>query len=123
MTLSKFAVTRGLIALFLSVAFSGVSKADYSCNVTVNGVLAYADGSVNVHHSGRNEWTMTCNLNEVRSVGQSVQPNTCAIWTALLLQAKKTNEQVQIWFPGTGSCATLPVYGNSPVPSYIGLTP
>lgn len=96
------------------------ARADYSCNVTVQGVLPYHQGSVNVLHSGRGDWTIICSLEGPYTVGLTVAPTVCAAWMTLLLRAKKNNQLVQFWFPGTGSCSTLATYGSAPVPIYVG---
>jgi len=98
------------------------ARADYACVVDVRGVLPYAGGMVNVLHSGRGDWTMICSLDQTYTNGPaSVSPNTCAMWTSLLLRAMKDNQKVEFWFPGTGSCAALGTYGSAAVPTYIGL--
>jgi hypothetical protein len=91
--------------------------ADYQCNTTLSAVLVYADGNVNILHPVRNDYTYVCNLQTTRL---GVDPATCAMWTALMLSAHKDHAPIQLYYPGTGSCATLPVYGNSPAPTYIG---
>ena len=110
------AVGLSVVALSLSVN----ARADFFCNVTVNAVLAYNAGQVNVLHSGRGDYTIICNLSEPYVNGLTVGPSTCAMWYATLLRAKKNNQLVQFWFPGTGSCATIGTYGSAPVPTYIG---
>lgn len=95
--------------------------ADYSCTVTVNGVLAYSEGgALNVLHSGRGDWTVICSLNAPYTNGLTVSPTLCASWMVILLRAKKNNQQVQFWFPGTGQCSSIGTYGSSPVPTYVG---
>ena len=106
--------------LLLSIVLASLPMsafANFSCSAVPEIVLVYGDGSVNVFHSGRNDYTYVCNLASPRL---GVDPVTCAMWTSLLLAAKKNNQAVQFYYPGTGSCATLPVYSNSPAPTYIG---
>jgi hypothetical protein len=110
----------GVGSALVVVPFS--AYADYSCMVDVKGVLPYAGGLVNVLHTGRGDWTMICSLDQTYTNGAaSVSPNTCAMWTSLLLRAMKDNQKVQFWFPGTGSCAALGTYGSAAVPTYIGI--
>jgi hypothetical protein len=104
----------------IATATSFHAHADFYCVVNVQAVLPYYEGSVNVLHSGRGDYTYICNLNSTRTSGLSVEPQTCAMWTALLLQAKRNNTPVTFWYSGSGSCATLATYSNSPVPVYIG---
>ena len=111
---------RVVIAVLVAAGLSTPAYADFSCNVTVQGVLPYTNGAVNVLHSGRGDWTFVCNLESTYTVGNSVGPTTCAMWAALLLRAKKDNRMVQFWFPGAGSCSTIATYSAAPVPTYIG---
>jgi hypothetical protein len=116
-------VSRCRIAVaILATGVFGVppALADYACTVTVNGVLPYADGALNVHHSGRGDWTIICNLTTPYTNGLTVGPTVCASWMVILLRAKKNNQQVQFWFPGTGQCSSIGTYGSSPVPTYVG---
>jgi hypothetical protein len=111
---------RNAILAVLGTALSCHAWADFYCTVNVIAVLPYNTGAVNVLHSGRGDFTYICNLTGTHTSGSSVQPETCAMWVAILLRAKKDNTTVNFWFPGSGSCATLPTYSNAPVPTYIG---
>jgi hypothetical protein len=93
------------------------AHAVFECTVKINNVLIYRDGAVNVLHTGRGDYTVVCNLNAERL---GVSPVTCAMWAAMLQHIKKNNGNANFYFEGTGSCATLPVYGESPAPLYIG---
>jgi hypothetical protein len=106
-----------LFVLSTSLLVSQQAAAAYECYVKVVNVLVYADGSVNVLHTGRNDYTVVCNLNTDR---QGVSPTTCAVWFALLESVKKRNGTANIYFNGNESCATLPTYGSAPAPVYIG---
>lgn len=106
------------VALVSSVMLTTqIASAAFQCNVQLTSVLVYADGSVNVNHTGRGDYTFICNLN---SVYKGVPTSTCAAWTALLLQTKKANGILQFYYDTGTSCSTLPTYGNAPVPTYIG---
>ncbi|NIA55767.1 hypothetical protein HAV22_19210 [Massilia sp. TW-1] len=106
-----------LVLLVAGLFFSQQAAAVYECNVKVINVLVYADGSLNVLHSGRGDYTVVCNLNTER---QGVSPTTCAVWFGLLEAIKKKNGVADIYFNGDGSCSTLPTYGSAPAPVYIG---
>ena len=93
------------------------ASAAYECNATVRNILIYTDGSVNILHSGRNDYTVICNMNVER---QGVSPTVCGMWTAMLQLVKRKGGIVNLYFNGTGSCAELPVYSASPAPVYIG---
>lgn len=116
----RLRVCRGVVLTIATCAYAATAAADYSCRVSVSGVLQYYEGSINVLHSGRGDWTMVCNMNAPRTNGLTVLPTTCANWFVVLLRAKKNNQLVDFWFPGTGSCATIGTYGDAPVPIYIG---
>lgn len=109
-----------LLALVVAASLPMQSFAAYECNVNLQYVLVYGNGAVNVLHSGRGDYTVVCNLNESY---KGVSPTTCAMWTGLLLGAKKRNAKVTFYYGGEGSCSTLPTYGEAPVPGYIGEIP
>lgn len=89
----------------------------YVCSVKVANVLIYQDGSVNVLHSGRGDYTYICNLASERD---QVSTTTCAMWTSMLLAIKKKNGDAQFYYNGEGSCSTIPTYSAAPAPLYIG---
>lgn len=102
--------------LILSTSFS--AKATFNCSVDVNRVLVYGNGGINILHSGRNDYTVICNLN---TDWKGVKPVTCAMWVGLLQNAQVNNKKVIFYYNGEGTCGTLPTYGNTPAPVYIGL--
>lgn len=115
-----------------AVAFPiGASAEDPTvCDAPVVSVLVYADGTVNIQHSGSN-WTYLCNLD---STWRGVSPTTCATWVALLEKIKAKGGVTRFYynFPKI-PCNTLaskdPIkepldatysYENARVPFYIG---
>lgn len=102
-----------------SLIFSSSASAAFQCSSSIGSVLVYGDGTVNVNHSGRGDYTVVCNLN---STYKGVSPSTCAIWSAMILQAKRANSVLQFYYDGAGACSTLPTYSSAPVPVYIGPT-
>lgn len=95
--------------------------AAYSCSVKVVNVLVYQDGTVNVLHSGRGDYTVICSLSSDRN---QVSTSTCAMWTSMLLAIKKKDGTAEFYFNGDGNCSTIATYGLAPVPVYIGdITP
>jgi hypothetical protein len=106
-----------IIGVLVIVFFSSSTYASYQCMVSINKVLIYANGFVNVNHSGRNDYTVICNLNEPRG---GVGITTCAMWASMLQNIKRNNDQAHFYYSGDGDCSTLPTYGNSPAPVYIG---
>jgi hypothetical protein len=115
-------VKRSIASGLISLLAAGPTWADFSCLVNVLGVIPCNGDLVNVLHSGRGNWTMICSLTETYASGLTVKPETCAMWTALLLQAKKDNTPVTFYFAGSGTCSEISLYTSAPVPIYIGLT-
>lgn len=107
--------TSFILILLLAVSYS--AKGAYHCNTTVTKVLLYANGSVNVNHTGRNDYTVICSLKQEY---KGVSVPTCAMWAGLLDTIKKENAQAIFYYGGSGQCSTLPTYGNAPAPVYIG---
>jgi hypothetical protein len=106
-------VLLGLVAC-LSVANA---HADYECNVQIRAILLNKGGLVNVMHTGRANYTSICDLSTDYG---GVTPVTCAMWTVTLQSIKRKNGVATFYYPGSGTCATMPTYGNAPVPYYIG---
>lgn len=50
------------LALLAAAMLPLHAVAAYECNVSVNRILVYADGTVNVWHSGRGDYTVICNM-------------------------------------------------------------
>lgn len=109
-----------VILLSLSVSLiSPIYAGTFSCSANVNKVLLYKSGVVNVLHSGRNNYTVVCSLNEE---WKGVSVTTCAMWVGLLQDLKRRNVQAIFYYSTNEatSCADLPIYGNAPSPVYIG---
>lgn len=102
---------------FLLLVLPVHASAAFYCQVKIQNVLVYQDGSVNVLHSGRGDYTVICNLANARG---GVSTTTCAVWTGMLLAIKKKGGTAQFYFDGTGDCSTIATYGDAPVPTYIG---
>jgi len=103
-----------LVSLFL---LSMPSYASFHCTVDVTRVLVYANGDVNVLHSGRGNFTVICNLNAPLN---NVAVTTCAMWTSMLQSIQKADAQAIFYYSGTGTCAGIETYGSAPTPVYIG---
>lgn len=106
------------MSMGLSALFSASSFADFNCNASIQRILIYQDGKVNIFHSARNDYTNICNLKTEKN-GVSIA--TCAMWTSMLQSIKKENGKAFFYYAGEGSCATLPTYSSSPAPIYIGV--
>ena len=103
--------------MMLPVMFSPSVIAAFNCSVDINRVLIYGSGTVNVLHSGRNDFTVICDLN---SEWKGVSVTTCAMWTAMLQNIKKNNSKAIFYYGGEGTCSALPTYGSTPAAVYIG---
>lgn len=103
----------------LLLASTTTLAAAFNCSVDLNLVLINANGAVNVHHSGRGEYTHICNLTTER---QGVGIATCAIWTSMLLNLKNGSKKALFSYDTAvaSSCANLPIYEAAPAPVYIG---
>jgi len=108
------------IVIFLVPLFS--VAASFECKVNMQNVLLYKSGAVNVRHSGRSDFTYICNLN---SEWKGVSVTTCAMWASMLINLHEDNKPATFYYTVTNdydSCATLPTYGSSPAPTYVGTT-
>ena len=106
------------VTILAVLIWSSSLHAAFQCEVTVNRVLVYADGSVNILHTGRSDYTYICNTN---GTWKDVDTVTCALWVGMLQGAQNNGKLVQFYYEGTGSCATLPTYSSAPAPVYIGV--
>jgi len=97
--------------------FSTNALASFSCNATINRVLVYGDGSVNILHSGRGDYTNICNT---KGTWKGIDTVTCSLWVGILQSLQNNSKQAIFYYSGEGACATLPTYGNAPAPVYIG---
>ena len=104
-------------AVLAILACSANAHAAFQCEVTVDRLLVYADGSVNVLHDGRNDYTYICNT---KGTWKDVDTVTCALWVAMIQSAQNNAKRVRFYYAGTGSCAALPTYGAAPAPVYVG---
>jgi hypothetical protein len=96
------------------------TEAATECRATIDAVLVYSDGSVNVRHSGRGDFTVICNLKTERL---GVNTTTCAMWTAMLQSLKEAGKRADFYYTLDArftSCANLPTYWDAPAPAYIG---
>lgn len=104
--------------LFLMISAS-TTYADVICSGAVNSLLIYADGTVNISTSYRNDFTHICNLQTTR---QNVDTLTCALWVGAIEAARKLNQNIKTYYTTNNnfSCDTIPTYAAAPAPVYIG---
>ena len=105
------------LILILIILFTTNAQAAFHCTVDVKKVLVYSSGIINVMHSGRNDYTVICNL---KNEANGVSIPTCAMWASMLQSIKKAQTKAVFYYPGNGTCADIATYGNAPVPVYIG---
>lgn len=105
------------LTILVSVSLPLDAYAAYSCNVKVINVLIYADGTVNVMHSGRGDYTYICNVSKDYA---GISTSTCAMWTGMLLSLKKKDGVAEFYYEGNSTCNMLPTYSSAPTPFYIG---
>lgn len=105
-----------LLALMIA---SSTTYADIQCSGAVNSLLVYANGTVNISTSYRNDYTHICNLQSAR---QNVDTLTCALWVGAIESARKLNQNIKIYYTNNNdfSCDTIPTYAAAPAPVYIG---
>ncbi len=101
----------------LALAMPIQALAAFNCEVDVSRVLIYRDGSVNILHTGRNSYTVICNMKTER---QGVSIPTCAMWASMLQNVQNNDVKAIFYYDGSGTCSTLPIYGATPAPVYIG---
>ncbi|MDT3334955.1 hypothetical protein Q4Q49_06545 [Shewanella sp. SP1S1-7] len=106
-----------LMFLVLSLCLISKSYAVFNCEADVNRILVYGDGTVNVLHSGRGDYTVICNT---KGTFKGVDTVTCSLWIGMLQSMQNNNKKAIFYYSGDGTCATLTTYSNAPVPVYIG---
>lgn len=104
-------------AFSYGMLLSGAARADISCTGTVSEVILYADGTVMIQGSWRNDLTMICNTQN--NFG-GIDTSTCLAWYGAAVKASQSHVTVGTYYTGsTYTCANLPVYGSSPPPVYL----
>lgn len=94
------------------------AESGYATPGTVTRVITYADGSVNVWSTWRNENTYICNVKTARL---GVDPLVCAIWVSKIEAARAINAPVVMhYYTNTMTCANIPTYDNAPAPAFVG---
>lgn len=73
-------------------------------------------GDVLISGSWRGDHTQICNL---KQEWKGVTPDICMGWVAKLDAAAALNKSVTIQYNDASSCASLPIYGQTPSPAYV----
>jgi hypothetical protein len=94
------------------------ASADFWCDAAPTGIFTNSNGSVIVQMPWRLDWVGVCN---VKTTWKGVDPSVCWAWFSHLSTAMADQKSVTIYYSGTGSCASIATYENSPVPYYIRL--
>ncbi|HIF9111858.1 TPA: hypothetical protein ACX6Q7_001217 [Photobacterium damselae] len=105
------------LMFFILLVVSKNVFADFSCEVSVNRVLVYSDGSVNVFHSGRNDYTYICNT---KGTWKGIDTVTCSLWVGMLQSTQNNDKKAIFYYAGEGGCSSLGTYSDAPAPVYIG---
>lgn len=111
-------IHRGILCGAALALASVPSHAATDCNGTVTRVLLYGDGTVNLLSSWRNDYTFLCNTNGTFG---GIPAEVCLSWYATAMNAAAHGKQVNVYYAATYTCATLPIYSSSAVPTYVGL--
>lgn len=72
-----------VVGTILSV-MSLPALAAFECSVDVHRVLVYGNGSVNVLHTGRGDYTYICSA---KGTWKGIDTVTCALWVSMLQNA------------------------------------
>ena len=109
---------RKLIAAFcLAVTSLPGHAADRWCAGKINEALIYADGTLMVLSTWRNDWTVLCN---VKGAIHNIDTVTCSLWAAYAQKAVESQLPVVVQYNNiTPECSALPTYGGSPAPAYF----
>lgn len=111
-------------AACVAIAMMGLpqlaSSAGLACSGLVDEVLLYADGTLNVRTPWRNGgYTFLCNTT---GAWGNVPTEVCLGWYGLLTKAVAEQKTVMVWYDTTTlTCASLPEYSPSILPTYVGL--
>jgi hypothetical protein len=96
---------------------SATAQADISCSGTLSSVLLYADGTVMINSTWRNDWTMICNTQNGYG---GIDISTCLAWYGAAVKASQSHVAVATYYAGnTYTCANLPTYGSTPPTVYL----
>lgn len=117
----EFEMKKWLLGAVTALAgLSSVATANsFTCSGNVLVLLVYADGSVNVKMSWRNDFTYICNIRQSRL---GVDPITCAMWMNTINAVRAQGGTISAYYTVTpdSSCTALPTYTSSPAPVYFG---
>ena len=106
---------KALTISLLCTSFASVAGPQW-CVGTLDLVWIDIHGNVFTRPSWRNDHIRICNLKGTDGVTDTV---TCSTWYSQIAQAVKDNRQTTIQYSDIPSCATIPTYGNAPVPYYV----
>jgi len=114
MTMRKLKTALG-ITLSCGWFLCATARADISCSGP-GGVILYADGTVMIDASWRNDWTMICNTQN--GFGVSTPPRARLYGAAV--KSSQSHVNVATYYSGdTYMCANIPTYHSAPPPVYL----
>lgn len=107
------------IILLILLAFSPYTLAGkLYCKGLVTNLYVDATDTVIVRGAWRNDYTKVCNT----AGDDNVNPQTCSIWTSILMKSLTDNKEVIISYDdanGTRTCSNLATYHGSPAALYV----
>ena len=105
------------IAAMLLVFTTTSSAADRWCTGKLNEALVYADGTLMVLSTWRNDWTVLCSVKDNRF---NIDTVTCSLWASYAMKAVESQLPVVVVYKDiTQECNALPTYQNSLAPGYF----
>jgi len=111
-----------LVQLLLSTAlmsFCAATQAAIHCEGLVTYALLYSDGTVLVVGAWRGDATYLCNTS---GTWGGIPPEICLSWYALASKAAADSKVFAVYYnTDSYTCANLPTYSFSLVPTYAGV--
>lgn len=108
--------------LLLGTAFATVgaqTQAAVSCEGLVSYALLYSDGTVNILGEWRGAYTILCNTNGTFG---GIPAEICLSWYASAAKAAADGKAFAVYYNTSSyTCANLPTYSSSLVPTYAGV--
>lgn len=104
-----------LIVMAVMLLAASTSHATIWCDGAVKKAWINANGNVYVNMTYCNAHTQICNVD---SIWKGVPPSVCKEWYKTVMTVKVTEESLLLQY-NDYTCATLPVYGDTPAPNYV----
>lgn len=105
-----------VLALAIFATTTPLHAAETYCSGKLNEMLVYSDGTLMVHSTWRNDWTVLCNI---KGTFGGIDAVTCSMWAALAGKVVETQQFVIVYYPNSAACTALTTYGSSSAPGYF----